>query len=106
MSRMLPFLIAIATIVLVGMAWVNSGGMARGQMRSSRQPEEGVRFFLSQVQSRDWNKAHSLLANAGEVETPALIHDLGGSNGSLLTYASLENFDVWGLHATEGEATV
>src|SRR5439155_1438621 len=44
--------------------------------------------------------------NAGEVEKAAFARDLGGSNGSLRTYATLENFNVWGLHADNQEATI
>jgi len=48
----------------------------------------------------------SIFLSAGEVEKAAFARDLGGSNGSLRTYATLENFNVWGLHADNQEATV
>src|SRR5947208_3426645 len=47
-----------------------------------------------------------LLANSSEVEKAAFVRDVAGSNGSLLTYASLEKFEVWPLHSNGREATV
>jgi hypothetical protein len=106
MKHVLPVLIMAATLVLVGLAWVQSGGMARKRMRSSHTPEEAVRLLLTEVQARKWDRAHLLLANANDVNRSAFTHDLAGSNGSLLTYANLENFEVWGLHHTDRDATV
>jgi hypothetical protein len=106
MKHILPILIAAVTLVLVVMSWVQSGGIERKLMRSSRTPDEAVRLLLTQVQSRKWDAAYSRLANAAEVEQAAFVRDLAGRNGSLLTYASLESFNVWGLHADDREATV
>jgi len=106
MKHVLPFLITIATVVLLLLGWVQSGVVARERMRSSRTPDEATRLLLSQVQARKWDSAHSLLANSSEVEKTAFVRDVAGSNGSLLTYASLEHFDVWPLHNNGREATV
>src|SRR5437016_12118271 len=88
------------------LGWVQSGVVARERMRSSRTPGEATRLLLSQVQARKWDSAHSLLANSREVGKTAFVRDVAGSNGSLLTYASLEHFDVWPLHNNGREATV
>src|SRR5690349_5118801 len=106
MRSVLSILIVAVTLLLVAMAWFQSGGLARERMRSSRTPDEAARLFLTQVQSHNWDRAFSLLANSNDVDKAALVHDLGGANGSLLTYASLEKFDVWALHATDQQATV
>src|SRR5437868_8588317 len=106
MKRVLPIVLAIATIVFIWIAWVQSGGIERYRMFSARSPEEAVRLLLTAAKSRNWDAAYSRLANAGEVEKAAFARDLGGSNGSLRTYATLENFNVWGLHADNQEATV
>jgi hypothetical protein len=106
MKHVLPFLITMATIVLVVLGWVDSGVVARQRMRSSHTPDEAARLLLSQVVARKWDYAHSLLANSGEVEKAAFVRDVAGSNGSLLTYANLEKFEVWPLHNNGREATV
>src|SRR5262249_6333615 len=106
MKHVLPFLITIATIVLVLLGWIDSGVVARQRMRSSHTPDEAARLLLSQVVARKWDYAHSLLANSGEVENAAFVRDVAGSNGSLLTYANLEKFEVWPLHNNGREATV
>ena len=106
MKRVLPIVLAVATVVFIWIAWVQSGGIERHRMFSARSPEEAVRLLLTAAKSRNWDAAYSRLANAGEVEKAAFARDLGGSNGSLRTYATLENFNVWGLHADNQEATV
>jgi hypothetical protein len=106
MKYPLSIAIAAVTVLLIGIAWVQSGGLARERMRSSRAPDEATRLLLTQVQSHNWDRATSLLANPSDIDKASFIHDLGGSNGSLLTYASLEKFDVWPLRANDQQATV
>ncbi|GAC1504794.1 MAG: hypothetical protein NVS1B11_01040 [Terriglobales bacterium] len=106
MTRILAIVIFAATLLLVAMAWVQSGGVARERMQSAQTPEEAVRLLLTDAQNRNWDAAYSRLANRSEVDKAAFVRDLAGSNGSLLTYASLENFDVWGLHANNQEANI
>ena len=106
MRFILSILIGAVTVLLIGIAWIQSGGLVRERMRSSRTPEEATRLLLTQVQSRSWDRAVSLLANSSDVDKSSFVHDLGGSNGSLLTYASLEKFDVWPLRANDQQATI
>ncbi|MDP9162395.1 MAG: hypothetical protein M3O09_19490 [Acidobacteriota bacterium] len=106
MTRILAIVIFVGTLILVAVAWVGSGGMARERMRSAQTPDESVRLLFTDAQSRNWDAAYSRLANRTEVDKAAFIRDLAGSNGSLLTYAGLESFDVWGLHASGQEATI
>ncbi len=106
MKSLLALVIAVLTVGLVAIAWLQSGGIAREQMRSAQTPQEAVRLMLSNVQAHNWNAAYARLANAADVDKPAFIRDFDGSDGSLLTYANLESFDVWGLHATDEQATM
>lgn len=105
MRRLLAIGIIVVTLVLVGISWIADGGLVRQRMYSAKSAEEAVRLLLSQVQGRNFDGAYARLANHGEVDETAFIHDVAGSNGSLLTYASLESFDVYGLHQTDQEAT-
>jgi len=106
MSRLLAIGIAIATLLLIGIAWLQSGGVERHRMQAAESPDEAVKLMLSDVQSHKWSVAHGRLANSADIDESAFIHDLGGSNGSLRTYATLENYEVWGLHTAGNEATV
>jgi hypothetical protein len=104
MGKLLAVVIFVVTVVLVGIAWLQSGGIARQQMQAARTPEEAVRLLLTNAQAHRWDEAHARLANAADVDKAALVRDFDGTNGSLLTYASIESFDVWGLHKDEQKA--
>src|SRR5581483_3899065 len=105
MKYLLPFTIGIVTLVLIAIAWFQSGVVQRHEMRSADSPEQAVRLMLSQVQSHNWDGAYQRLANRNDVDKNAFVRDLAGSYGSILTYASLESFDVWGLHSSDQDAT-
>jgi hypothetical protein len=106
MKRVLSILIVAVTAVLIVMAWFQSGGVERREIRSASTPDQAVRLLLSQIQGHNFDAAYARLANRSDVDKNAFIREFDGSYGSLLTYASLENFDVWGLHISDEEATV
>jgi hypothetical protein len=106
MKVVLPILIAVVTAGLIGIAWVQSGGVASREISAGRTPEEAVEALMRDVQARNWNSAYSRLANSNTLEKQDFIRDLSGSNGSLRTYSSLQSFTVWPLHATDQEATM
>lgn len=105
MKRVLPLFIVIVTLVLIVIAWFQSGGAERHEMQSASTPDQAVRLMLSQIQTRNFDAAYARLANRSDVDKNAFTREVAGSYGSLLTYASLENFDVWGLHSSDQEAT-
>jgi len=102
----LSLLILVVTAVLVGMGWVQSGGMARQEMRSAGTPQEAVESLLSDIQARKWDEAYAQLANKSDIDKSALIRELNGSDGSLRTYSNLQSFSIWPLHATADKAVV
>src|SRR5207302_6046540 len=106
MKRGLPVLLAIITVALMVIAWFQSGAVGRREMRSASTPDQAVRLMLSQIQAHNFDAAYARLANRSDVERNNFIRDFNGSFGSLLTYASLESFDVWGLRTEDREATV
>jgi hypothetical protein len=106
MSRIVAFLLIAITLFLVALGWVMSGGLTRHEILSASTPTEAVQAVLADVQSHDWDRAYARLANANDIEQPAFVRDLSGSNGSLRTYSSLDSFDVWPLHASGDQATV
>jgi hypothetical protein len=106
MKRGLPIFIVAVTAVLIVMAWFQSGGAERREIRSASTPDQAVRLMLSQIQARNYEAAYSRLANRSDVDKTAFTREFAGSYNSLLTYASLESFDVWGLHSGDQEASV
>jgi len=106
MSRILAGGILIATLLLIGLAWLQSGGVERRRMEAAETPDQAVKLMLTDVQAHRWAAAHDRLANSADIDLNAYIHDLGGTNGSLRTYATLEGFEVWGLHTSGDEATL
>lgn len=106
MKRGLPILIVAVTAVLIVIAWFQSGGAEQREMRSASTPDQAVRLMLSQVKAHNFDAAYTRLANRSDVDKNAFTREFAGSYGSLLTYASLENYDVWGLHSGDQEATV
>lgn len=106
MKRGLPLLLLAVTVVLIIMAWFQSGGIARHELNAAGAPDQAVRLMLSQIQAHNFDAAYARLANKGDVDKNSFVREFNGSYGSLLTYASLESFDVWGLHSSDQEASV
>src|SRR5207245_5715692 len=106
MKRGLPILLGVVTAVLIVMGWLQSGAMGRREMRSASTPEQAVRLMLSQIQGHNFDAAYARLANRSDVDKNSFVREFNGSYGSLLTYASLESFEVWGLHTGDQEAAV
>ena len=106
MNRLLPIILAVVTLVLVVLAWIQPGGVERREMQSANAPDQAVRLMFSQIKSHNYDAAYARLANRGDVDRNAFIREFEGSYGSLLTYSSLENFDVSPLHTGDQESSV
>lgn len=106
MKRGLPLVLVIITAVLMVIAWFQSGAIGRREMRSASRPDQAVSLMLSQIQVHNFDAAYARLANRSDVDRTNFVRDFNGSYGSLLTYASLESFEVWGLRTEDQEATV
>jgi len=106
MKSGLPIFLVIVTLVLIVIAWFQSGGVAAHELQAATTPDQAVRLMLTQIKNHNFDAAYARLANRSDVDKNAFIREFNGSYGSLLTYASLENFDVWGLKTGEQEASV
>jgi hypothetical protein len=106
MKRTLPVVLGLITLVLIVIAWYQSGGVEKHELSAASTPEAAVRLMLSQVQAHNFDAAYNRLADRNDVDKNTFIREFAGSYNSLLTYASLENFDIWGLHTGDQEATV
>jgi len=113
-GRLLAVVLGLATVVLVvvGTLWPVSAAAAYAGLggasleRSSSTPEGAVNNLANAMSHQDWQKAYSLLSNRREFTEQDLVRDLTGSYPSLRTYATLDNFQVRPLHASNDEALV
>jgi hypothetical protein len=98
--------LAIATVALVIFGWLQSGGLHQHAMFSAGTPEEAVQALMSQIQSRNYQQAFNSLDSSSETDLASFVRDMGGSDGSLRTYSSLQTADVSPLHADSDQAVV
>ena len=106
MKKGIAIFIVVATAVLIGIAWFQSGASERHELSNASTPDQAVRLMLTQVKAHNFDAAYARLADRNDVDKDTFVHEFSGSHGSLLTYAALESFDVWGLHTGDQDATV
>jgi hypothetical protein len=113
-GRLLAFFLAAATVALiaVGTLWpvpaaaAFAGINGAGPLHSSSTPEGAVENLANAIGHLDWQRAYSSLNNKSQFTEQDFIRDLTGSYPSLRTYATLDNFQVRPLHASDDEAQV
>jgi hypothetical protein len=95
-------------LVIIGTLWPVPSALAyaggRHLLESSSTPEEAVNNLGQAISARQWEKAYSRLANKAQFTEPQFEHDLTGFYPSLLTYATLDHFDVRPLHSSASDA--
>jgi hypothetical protein len=106
MKLLLPIVLGVVTLVLIVLAWFQSGAMERREMQSANTPDQAVRLMFSQIKAHNYDAAYARLANRSDVDKTAFTREFEGSYGSLLTYASVESFDVSALHTGDQESSV
>jgi hypothetical protein len=98
--------LAIATAVLVGFAWLQSGGLKQHAMFSAGTPEEAVQALMSEIRAHDYQQAYASLDRSSDTDLASFIREMAGSDGSLRTYSSLQTAEVSPLHADRDDALV
>jgi hypothetical protein len=101
-------MIATVALVIAGTVWPIPSAVAfaggRHILQSSSTPEEAVKDLGEQIQAQSWEKAYSSLTNKAQFTETDFVHDLTGFYPSLLTYATLDHFDVQALHSSASDA--
>ncbi len=99
---------ATLALVVVGTLWPVPSALAYagGQhlLQYSATPEEAVKSLGEAIRARAWDKAYSSLANRAQFTETQFERDLTGYYPSLLTYATLDHFDVRPLHSSASDA--
>jgi hypothetical protein len=75
-------------------------------MGSSSTAEAAVGNLGDEISAQAWGKAYASFANKAQFTEPEFVHDLTGYYPSLLTYSTLDKFEVLPLHASANEAEI
>jgi hypothetical protein len=111
-GRLLAAFLGATTVALVviGTVWPVPSAAAyagrAGMLRSSSTPEEAVANLGDEIRTQGWEKAYASFANRAQFTEPEFVHDLTGYYPSLLTYTTLDKFEVRPLHSSANEAEV
>jgi hypothetical protein len=97
-------LVAIGTLWPVPSAVAYAGG--ERLVHSSSTPEAAVQNLGDEIRRRDWEEAYNSLADKAQFTEQQFEHDLTGNYPSLLTYATLQDFEMQPLHASDADAEV
>src|SRR5579863_1956101 len=106
MKWVLVSFVAIATVVLVAMAWVQSGGLTQHAMLSATTPEAAVQSLMSEIQAQNYQEAYASLDRSSDTDLASFTREMAGSDSSLRTYSTLQAADVSPLHADGDQALV
>jgi hypothetical protein len=75
-------------------------------MFSAVTPEEAVQALMTQIQAHNYEQAYASLDRSSDTDLASFVRELGGSDGSLRTYSSLQTAEVSPLHADGDQALV
>src|SRR5260370_18027242 len=106
MKYPLALTLCAVTLVLVALGWLNSAKASGVSLHPQASPEESVQNLFRAVRDRNWPKAQSQLANAGQVDSSAFVYDLAGGDGSLRTFSTLEGVEVSVVHQNADDALI
>jgi hypothetical protein len=101
---------ATVALVVAGTVWPAPSAAAfagaETVLASSSTAEGAVRNLGGEIRAKNWGKAYAGLANKAQFTETEFVHDLTGDYPSLLTYSTLDKFEVRPLHASASEAQI
>ena len=108
---------AVGALVAIGTIWpippakiYMSGEQGRSGstwlMPTARTPEQAVNELGNEISLKDWSHAYNSLANKDQFTQFQFEHDLMGYYPSLRTEATLQDYQVYPLHASADSAEV
>lgn len=109
---LMAIVLGLATVafIAIGTLWPGQSALfyagGKSLLRPSTTPEIAVSKLADDIRERNWGSAYSSLANKAKFTESDFIHDLSGHRLSLRTYATLEDYQVAPLHASQDEAEV
>jgi hypothetical protein len=109
---LLALVLGAATIglVVMGTMWPSKAALAytggQGFMGSASTPEAAVENLGDNIRASAWEKAYDGLANKAQFTEPEFQADLTGYYQGLRSYATVDHFEVFPLHASDSDAEV
>ncbi len=98
----LALLMVVVTCLLLAVGYATSEGVNR----SAGTPEGAVRSLYDHVRGRDWRGAMRYVAAASNTDERTFAKDVGGSDGSLRTFSTLQDIRTTVLHENDNDAMV
>jgi len=99
---------ATVALVVAGTLWPAPSAAAyagaQSMLRSPSTPEAAVDNLADDIRSNSWGKAYASLANKAQFTESDFVRDLNGTYPGLLTYSTLESFQVRPLHSSDTDA--
>jgi hypothetical protein len=111
-GRLLAVFLFVATIafVVIGTLWPvpSAAAYAGGAsiVRSASTPEAAADNLGDEIKAQHWPNAYAALANKAQFSEQDFVRDLTGSDQSLESNATLNNFEVFPLHSDNDSAQV
>ncbi len=103
-------IVATIALVVVGTVWPVPSALAyagaASLVRPPVSPEAAVENLGDEIRSQAWDRAYEGLANKTQFTQTEFMRDLVGYYPGLLTYATLDSFEVRPLHSTASEADI
>ena len=104
------FAIATVALIVIGTVWPVPSALAyaggQGLLPSSSTPEAAIQNLGNEIRMQTWQKAYDSLANKAQFTEQQFQRDLTGYYPCLRTYASLESFEAFPIHASDNEADI
>jgi len=102
--------VATVCLIVVGTLWPipSAAAFAGGGagISAATTPESAADNLGIEIKSQDWQRAYASLANKAQFTQQEFVNDLTGSNQSLQSNATLNNFEVFPLHSSDNDAQV
>ncbi len=101
MKFILPTTLVVLAAVLIAAGTIHSTTLA-----PATTPDRAVQSLFEHVKARDMRGAFSYVAKQSDTDVDAFARDVRGSNSSLRTYSTLQDFPTKVLNQSDNQATV
>lgn len=99
-------LVLVIAIVFLTVALVVAGTVHPSAFAPAKSPDGAVRALFEHAKTRDFKGAYRYVSPSSNTDEQTFIRDMGGRDGSLRTYSSLQNVDTRILNQDDNAALV
>lgn len=102
MGRIVLILMVVVTVLLLAVGTLT----ASKSSTDLSTPQGAVTTMFDDVQAHNWKGAYEVIANKNQLDLESFIRQVGGSNGDLRTFSTLEKVTPKVLHESDTDAMV